>query len=218
MARESNQRDTVSSAQMERFRRLCWPLLPTLLRTARLLTRHEDDAEDLVQVTMLKALRALGSYHEGTNIRAWLMTIMRRTQIDRARAERRRGPTVSLETGLVEETEPANSTYAPAPAHGWEDPEALLDQFEDLQIIRALRDLPEAIRWTLLLVDVEGIDHQQAAEILGVPVGTIKSRAFRGRQALCNALSSPEVFAGLSVGDREADRAPSGDLLSPAEE
>jgi RNA polymerase sigma-70 factor (ECF subfamily) len=67
-------------------------------------------------------------------------------------------------------------------------PESLLELFSDPQMIDALRELPEEIRWTLLLVDVQELDHAQAAEILDVPVGTIKSRAHRGRAMLKSKL------------------------------
>jgi RNA polymerase sigma-70 factor (ECF subfamily) len=87
--------------------------------------------------------------------------------------------------------EPASDEGGPAGVDGhpaWDDPHALLQRFSDRHMIQALQCLPEEIRWTLLLVDVEGIDHAEAAAILGVPVGTVKSRAHRGRRMLREAL------------------------------
>src|SRR5258706_12514362 len=69
-----------------------------------------------------------------------------------------------------------------------ERPSEVLNAFSDQQVIEALKALPEEIRLTLLLVDVEGVEHKDAAEILSVPVGTIKSRAHRGRSMLSTAL------------------------------
>lgn len=174
----------LSVSQTDRFERLVWPLLAGLLRSARFLTRRDAEADDLVQDTMLKALRFIDSYEDGTNIRAWLMTILRHTHIDTVRAKRRRAEDVSIEAavdlGLVQ-------AAAEEPVHfddQWPEPEQLLERFEDQAVIGALQGLPDDIRWTLLLVDVEQIDHAEAARILDVPVGTIKSRAFRGRRML----------------------------------
>jgi RNA polymerase sigma-70 factor (ECF subfamily) len=173
---------------MDRFKRLCWPLLGALLRSARFLTRSEAEAEDLVQDTLMKALRAMDSYREGTDVKAWLMTIMRRTQIDFIRAKGRRLESISLNDRAGFEPEGQIDCASAGVGRDCSDPEALLEQFEDPDIANALKVLPEAIRWTLLLVDVEGLDYQEAAGILGVPVGTIKSRAHRGRRMLYASL------------------------------
>jgi RNA polymerase sigma-70 factor (ECF subfamily) len=74
------------------------------------------------------------------------------------------------------------------PEAAWSNPESVLNAFSDQQVIDALRALPEEIRLTLLLVDVEGLDQRDAAGILDVPVGTIKSRAHRGRAMLRESL------------------------------
>ncbi|MBT8207709.1 MAG: sigma-70 family RNA polymerase sigma factor [Acidimicrobiia bacterium] len=188
-------------AQIDRFKRLCWPAVSALLRSARFLTWSEDDAEDLVQDTMMKALRAIDSFEEGSDVRAWLMTIMRRTQIDRIRAQGRRIECLPLEDDVAVD----RSGQYPALEldKDWGDPEALLEQFEDADIVTALRSLPDAIRWTLLLVDVEGLGHEQAAGILGVPEGTVKSRAYRGRRMLCATLgeSGKPVKREVSAGE-----------------
>ncbi len=191
----------IPRAQVDRFKRLCWPALPLLLRSARFLTWDEDDAEDLVQDTMLKALRAIDSFQDGSDVRAWLMTIMRRTQIDRVRAQSRRIECVPLDDEAA--VDPGEEPPVPQLDKDWNAPEALLEQFEDTQIVIALRSLPDAIRWTLLLVDVEGLGHQQAAEILGIPEGTVKSRAYRGRRMLCVALGESGKAAKREVSARE---------------
>lgn len=175
----------ISSAQAERFRQLAWPMLPVVLRTAQCLTHRLDQAEDLAQETMMKAMRAIDSFEEGTNIKAWLLTILRRTHIDRVRSTQNRPSQLSL-TGIDWLNQPTESSGE----HDgeWEQPEELMSRFEDESILEALREIPDDIRWTLLLVDVEQMEQQNAAEVLGVPVGTIKSRAHRGRAMLRDRL------------------------------
>ena len=168
---------------------MAWPHLPVLLRTGRYLTRNDVAADDLVQETMLKALRFIDSYEDGGDMRAWLMTILRRTHVDLWRANRRHAEQVSLDAaGELEQALDGESDDGGRFDDRWRDPEQLLERFEDTTVIQALKTLPEEIRWTLLLVDVEQLDHAQAAEILDVPVGTVKSRAFRGRRMLRDRL------------------------------
>lgn len=174
----------LTEPQQQRARQIVWPLLPALLRTAQYLTRHEQEAEDLAQETAIKAMRHIDSFKDGTDARAWLMTILRRTHIDAVRASTRQPTTLSLNDG-----ERAIDPPAPASAptdHAWatDDPASLLNRFDDEQMIDAINGLAEDMRWTVLLVDVEQLDQASAAQVLGVPVGTIKSRVHRGRQAL----------------------------------
>ncbi len=180
-------RDRLDPRQQERFQRLAWPFLDTVLRTARYLARSEDVVEDLAQETMLKAMKAIDSFQDGTDMKAWLMTILRRTHIDRLRAEQRHATDVSIDAnpGLAVSTD--NSRIGVFDEE-WAEPEQLLNRFEDQAVVEALKKLPEAIRWTLLLVDVEQIEQSDAAQILEVPVGTIKSRVHRGRRMLRDEL------------------------------
>jgi len=175
-----------TDAQAERFKRLAWPLMPVVLRTAECLTRRSDQAEDLAQETMIKAMRAIDSYQDGTDVKAWLLTILRRTHIDHLRARRHKLVGVSLDETL------AAITDDPEPVgrfdDQWAEPEELMNRFEDDAVIEALRLLPDDIRWTLLLVDVEQMEQADAAAVLGVAVGTIKSRSHRGRGMLRDRL------------------------------
>lgn len=168
---------------MERFERLAWPMLPVVLRAAKFLTRRDDQAEDLAQETMIKAMRAMDRFVDGSDMKAWLMTILRRTHIDRLRAEKRREPMQSLATDVEDRND---SPAATAGVHDseWTEPEQLMNRLDDQTLVDAMKRLPDEIRWTLLLVDVEQMDQQEAAEILDVPVGTIKSRSHRGRAML----------------------------------
>lgn len=204
MSRRSRMPVPPSVEDCERFQRCCVPHLSALLRTARCLVSGMVDAEDLVQDTMLKALEAMASFRDGTNAKAWLMTILRRTFIDRLRSRRQRPAAVALHPNLGDDLAcpPSEfSTILPS------DPDSLLERFSDSRIIDALRALPPLIRWTLLLVDVEDLGQEQAAAILGIPVGTVKSRAHRGRRMLYELLL-PESMPRASgqVGVREVLR------------
>ena len=172
----------------KRFYAEVWPHAATVLRTALYLTHDQAEADDLSQEVMLKAFRHLDQLQAGTDAKAWLMTILRHTRIDRIRAAAAHERDVSLEDLG---SEPAGTTAPAAEAADevWNEPEAVLQEFSDQQVIEALKRLPEEIRWTLLLVDVEGMDQADAAAVLGVPVGTIKSRAHRGRGMLREALT-----------------------------
>ena len=167
----------------KRFYDLIWPHRSAVLRTAQLLVSSVHDAEDLSQETMMKAFRSVDHFRPGTDAKKWLMTILRNTRIDRLRAAGG-SKALSLDQLVVEPAEGA----APEAEEPWEKPQDILAGFADRDIIDALQRLTEEDRWTLLLVDVEGLDQQEAAKILDVPVGTIKSRAHRGRKLLRQAL------------------------------
>jgi len=169
----------------DRFRDEAWPLLPSLLRVARLLTHDEHAAEDLVQETMMRAYRHIETFQPGTHMKAWLMTILRRTHVDRHRQSSRRVEAGSLDAIAHE---PAAPSAAPEPTGAWTNPDELLGRFDDGAIESALRGLPEPMRWVLLLVDVERMSVAEAAEALDVPAGTVKSRASRARSQLRDAL------------------------------
>lgn len=145
------------------------------------------EAEDLVQETLLKAFKAIDQLEPNTHPRAWLLTMLRRIWIDRWRQRERRpdGQAIALDSVA----EPADQTHA-AGQHDedWTDPESLLSRFGDQDIIKALHLLPEAYRWALLLVDVQALSVEEAAETLDVAPGTIKSRLHRGRAMLRDQL------------------------------
>lgn len=171
-----------------RFQQLFWPHRDAVLRTARFLMRNPIDADDLAQDTMLKAFRAMNQFQPGTDARAWLLSILRNTRIDRLRSSANRAE-VSLDQLAIEPGQSVDGERARTEDE-LADATALLEQFADDEVIEALQALPEEMRWTLLLVDVEGLDFAAAAEILNVPVGTVKSRAHRGRAMLREKLAS----------------------------
>lgn len=177
----------LSADQAARFRRLAVPHLDVLLRTALYLTNRDQAAEDLVQDTMIKAMRAIDRFQDGTDIKAWLLTILRRAHIDTVRGNKHATRVVSVEQSAIDLPDPTENKAGENDGN-WNDPAALMERFGDNEVITALKDLPEEIRWTLLLVDVEQMDHAAAATILEIPVGTVKSRAHRGRAMLRDRL------------------------------
>lgn len=157
-----------------RFYDLIWPHRADVLRLAQFMSWRQADAEDLAQETLFKAFVKISSFKEGTNVKPWLLTILRNSWLDRSRAAAAHPETslsdLSTEPALPEVEQPAQ----------WTKPEDILNGFSDRQVIDALRRLPEEICWTLLLIDVEGLGQQEASEVLGIPLGTVKSRVHRG--------------------------------------
>ena len=170
----------------DEFHRLVWPLRSTVLRLAQFLSHNSADADDLAQEAMVKAFRSLDTLHDEARVKPWLMAILRHCHTDRLRAGRHKELSLD-QTG--EEPAGADVQEPPRPADLWHDPEETLGLFSDEEIVAALQELPKAIRWTLLLVGVEGLDDADAAEVLHVPTGTIKSRLHRGRAMLRTALA-----------------------------
>jgi RNA polymerase sigma-70 factor (ECF subfamily) len=150
------------------------PHLRSLYGTAYRMTRNAHDAEDLVQETLLRAYRAFEGFTPGTNIRAWLYTILHRARTDAFRKAGRSLKTVELE---------GEGPPVPPPQ------DALASGGEDLS--RALESLPEVFRTAVVLRDVEDFSYEEIARILDVPVGTVMSRIHRGRAHLRTLLGGP---------------------------
>jgi RNA polymerase sigma-70 factor (ECF subfamily) len=160
-------------SRQARFEAEALPHLRSLYGTAYRLTHNAHDAEDLVQETLLRAYRAFDRFREGTNIRAWLYTILYRVQTDAYRRAGRSPGTVEL-TGEG----PAVPPPQDALAMGGED------------IERALARLPPPFRTAVVLRDVEEFSYDEIARIMEVPIGTVMSRIHRGRAQLREMLAS----------------------------
>jgi RNA polymerase sigma-70 factor (ECF subfamily) len=170
------------------FEREALPHLDTVYRVALRFTAEPAKAQDLVQDTMLKAFRSWHRYEPGTNVRAWLLTILRNTFINEYRKEKQRGPTVDVSTA---------ETFSLFNAVQEEDPEGrFFDQIVDDEVLEAIDDLPDEFRETLVLSDMEDMTYQEIADVTGAPVGTVKSRLFRARRALQRRLYDYAVEMG----------------------
>ncbi|MGH9389939.1 MAG: sigma-70 family RNA polymerase sigma factor, partial [Vicinamibacteria bacterium] len=170
------------------------PIAPALYRTARRLTRVPEDASDAVQETLLRAYRTFDRFQPGTNVRAWLFTILYSILTNAWRRRQRAPEEVSLE--IVEER------FATALRAASVDAESALLKRLDAspEIDSALEDLPEEYRAAVLLVDVEELTYEEAAEALGCPVGTLRSRLHRARKLLFVALHDYARRAGVVEG------------------
>lgn len=178
------------------FHQIIWPLRADVLRTARMLTRDAAEADDLTQDVLIKAFNAIASYQEraassggvgsGGGAKSWLMAILRNARIDRLRSASHYNEQISLDAAEMDVADVHSSSDESGPDAA--NPEELLEKLSDAHLIRALQDLPEEIRWTMLLVEVQGLSQEEAAAVMGVPPGTVKSRAFRGRAMLKAAL------------------------------
>jgi RNA polymerase sigma-70 factor, ECF subfamily len=157
--------------------------LDGLYRAALRLTRVPVDAEDLVQDTYLKAFRAADTFEPGTNLRAWLFTILHNTARNRARDRAR--DTVSVDSDVVD-----RAAELPAPGGAVETPETrLIGETLAPELQAALDALPEAFREAVWLRDVEEFSYAEIAAMLSIPIGTVMSRISRGRDALFERLS-----------------------------
>lgn len=172
------------------------PHLDAVYRFAlRLTAGHSDEAEDIVQDTFLRAYRAWESYERGTNCRSWLFTIcrnvfLRRRERDGRRPERAMSQfDVPLESisheGLFEAGESRN------PEHDF------FDSFVDEEILSAIDGLPDEFREAVTLSDLQGMGYADIADILMVPLGTVKSRIYRGRRMLQERLYNYAVNSGF---------------------
>ena len=170
--------------------------LNSLYRTALRVTGIQADAEDLVQETYLKAFRAADRFEPGSNLRAWLFTILHNTARNRARDRSRDLVAVSSETVERAATVPPGSSAGVAGAS--DTPEALMLR-ETLapELQSAVDALPEAFRQAVWLRDVEEFAYVEIAEMLSIPVGTVMSRISRGRRLLFERLN-PTRAAALS--------------------
>ncbi len=156
------------------FREFVLPEVDVLFRVALSISGSAVDAEDLVQDTLLRAYRAIGSF-DGRHPRAWLLTILRNAQVNRTR---RRRP------GLLDDPDEVIRRVSATHDHRSEPETLLMEAALDEHLDAALRALPEQLRIPIELVDVDELSYEEAAAILEVPVGTLTSRLSRGRKRI----------------------------------
>lgn len=161
-----------------RFERDVIPLRDQLYRAARRYTQSHADAEDLVQETMIKAYVGFRSFQEGTNLRAWLFTIMNHTRINHYRTAQRR-PTEWLAGDVTDFLIPAGSSQTAGRMSA--ETEAL-KSIGDPEVRQALQQLPESQQLAVYYADVEGLRYKEIGAILDIPLGSVMSRIHRGRR------------------------------------
>lgn len=194
----------MSDAPDHDFEEIALPFIPDVSRFAFSLTRDSDEADDLVQETFLKAYRSWHRFEPGTNCRSWLFTICKNTFRRRFKREKMR-PDVESEALGDDDALPVVMSHVNATRLGLGD---LFDRLDVRPVLeRAMDELPELFREIVALVDLEGFSYHEAAEILEIPVGTVRSRLFRARRRLQESLIEQAKDMGLAV---EGAPAPGG--------
>ena len=182
-------------APIEDFEAIAMGHLPAIHRAAVAICGRNGVADDMVQTTLLKAYERFDSFEKGTNCKAWLLCILRNSWVDYLRvAQRRPVKQVPLEEEIV-----ADRT---AEEIVWSNAHDMLENFSDEHVIRALQRLPDEQRLALFLVDVEQMTHEEVAGIMGVAVGTIKSRTSRARGTLKMSLADHAQEMNYKGGDQ----------------
>lgn len=177
----------------DRFEALLRPLLPRLYGFALRLARNRDTASDLVQEASLRAYRTFSGFTPGTNARAWLFTILYSVFVNAYRKAERE-PLVS-----VEELEARFERRLEVP--DWNAYREIIENpkvtWGPSEVEQALGGLPDAFRTAVMLVDVDELTYEEAAEVMDCPVGTLRSRLFRGRKLLASELQDYARRRGL---------------------
>lgn len=185
-----------------RFEQLTMPHLPDVARFARALTRDATRADDLVQETYLQALRGWHTFHADADPKRWLFTVCHHAFLRTTRRDAR----------YVEapDDDPELESLATAVAHGAAQRSGVTDALDRMDlgpaIDRALGMLPAHYRTAVVLVDVEGQRYEEAALVLAVAVGTVRSRLFRGRRLLQDLLFEYARDAGFQTPHAPAPR------------
>jgi len=176
------------------FEREAMPHLNALYAGALRLTRSESDAEDLVQETFMKAFRAFDQFEPGTNCKAWLFRIQTNTFINKYRRK------VKEREILEGKERTAAEHYLVHPqskGHTLDPENTLVDRFLSDEVLSALENVPTDFRVVVELSDIQGLAYKDIADAIGIPVGTVMSRLFRGRRILQEQLFDFAVESGV---------------------
>ena len=195
MSDPSSEREMEAAARRE-FEQTALPLLDNLYGAAMRLTRDPAEAEDLVQDSMVRAYRFWDSFKQGTNIKAWLFTILRNTFIN---GYHRRGRARKFESdvqGQMRSVGPSVAVaYSTSQPPGPE--EVVTTQITAARIREALDSLPPDYRTAVILADLEGLSYKEIADAMECPIGTVMSRIYRGRKLLHKLLYSHALEIGV---------------------
>lgn len=183
-----------AKSKKARFDREALPHAQALYGAAMRLVRSPDDANDLVQETYFKAWRAFESFESGTNCKAWLFRILTNTFINKYRRKAKEKDILEGKERIAAEHE---LVHLPS-KRAFLDPEgALADATLGDEVIAALEAVPADFKAVVILSDIEGFSYKEIADIVGIPVGTVMSRLFRGRRILQDRLFGYAVDVGV---------------------
>ncbi len=184
------------SPRAARFETLFAPIMDRAFGLAVRLTGNRDDASDLLQDAAVRAFAALDSF-DGANFKAWFFQILMNCHLNRARTASRRPQTTDLDEApdhfLYEQTRKLGKR-----ALGIDPATAILDKFEAQTIAQSLLDLPDDFRAVATLYLVEEMSYEEIAQVLGCPVGTVRSRLHRARKLLQKSLWELAKERGLT--------------------
>lgn len=158
------------------------------------LTGDREHAADLLQETYMRAFRFFDKFEEGTNAKAWLYTIMKNTFINNYRQTKRMP--ISLEFNEEIFTQRRGNTIG--------DMEGAIEHALSDDVVNALSSLPEKFKSIIILRDIEDMPYEEIAEVLNIPIGTVRSRLHRARTVLFTKLKAYAKSAGYEVSDRFA--------------
>lgn len=184
-----------SQRSQQEFETVALDYFDALYHTALRLTHNPSEAEDLVQETFMKAYRFLHRFEPGTNMKAWLFTILRNTYINVYRKASRH------QQVDFEQVVPLYA--APERSPEWSSRQSVEEMLRHVvqdDVKRALDELPEEYRMVVLLADLEDFSYKEIASIVGCPVGTVMSRLFRGRRLLRKNLADFAKKSGYIKG------------------
>jgi RNA polymerase sigma-70 factor (ECF subfamily) len=184
--------ETAVPVRSEAFDREAAAQFPSIRRAARRLTGNAPDAEDLVQETYLRALRAFARFRPGSNLKAWMLTILRHAHLNRRRQAAR---------AIVDIDELKFERCAETAHHADTPEQRLLGKVLDGQLRSAYRSLSLSLRQTLWLRDIEGLSYAEIATRLGIHVGTVMSRLSRARRLLYERVTGDEKMSRPDEGD-----------------
>ncbi len=177
--------------KIEIFEREFLPHIEALKTFAFYLTYDEDEANDLVQDTYLKAFRFIEKYDKGTNAKAWLFKILKNAYINEYRKKSKQPDKVDFDEVINyhESDDLAQNKY-------FDLQEEIVENMMGDEITRALNSLPSEFRTVILLADIENFSYKEMAKILDIPVGTVRSRLFRARNMLKELLKKYALSLG----------------------
>lgn len=183
--------------RLDTFEQEALPHLDAVYRFALRLTRSPAEAEDLVQETFLRAYRAWDQYTLGTNAKSWLFTICRNAFLRGRERDTRRDELVSEAAGESDADDRVYETPLFAGKADYDPEGEFFRGLVDDEVLAAVDGLPDDFREAVVLSDLHGMRYQEIAEILDVPLGTVKSRLFRGRKLLQEALYDYAIESGF---------------------
>jgi|SRR5882724_273744 len=201
------ERETSNSASSELFEKEATKYMDELFASALRMTKQREAAEDLLSEVYSKAWKSFHQFEPGTNLRAWLYKILTNTYINHYRHKQREPYMVELDRPDDPDTGQGGDLYdrilgaSPSP---FDNPDAVLaNRILDQDLTKAIEGLPEEFRMAVLLSDVQNFAYQEIADILSIPIGTVRSRIWRGRRLLQRILWKQAVEAGIVTEDKK---------------